>query len=173
MCDPLPGALAECWKKIGIGPATAELAVPYHGAEAVQAAVRTVIEVTPVRSQRPMSTNIMIRLLMDHGMPEAMAIKLPSQIRKGASLHEEWKASFADERFVQKLGRSTTSTDASQDIPSYKRRPQRSGPRTKGSSKVRYCGAIFRQGCDFSSTWPLCPRVSATIRISKTDRANL
>ena len=67
------------------------LVVPYHGAEAVQMAVRAVIPIFPPRTSRPMSANLMIKLLVDHGLPEAMANKLPSQIRKGASLSAAWK----------------------------------------------------------------------------------
>jgi len=54
------------------------------------------------------STNIMISKLIDEGMIEPMALKLPSQIRKGAPLFDEWKGAFASKRFVQKLGRCTS-----------------------------------------------------------------
>eukprot|EP00615_Pteridomonas_danica_P007739 CAMPEP_0114336224 /NCGR_PEP_ID=MMETSP0101-20121206/5565_1 /TAXON_ID=38822 ORGANISM="Pteridomonas danica, Strain PT" /NCGR_SAMPLE_ID=MMETSP0101 /ASSEMBLY_ACC=CAM_ASM_000211 /LENGTH=69 /DNA_ID=CAMNT_0001468077 /DNA_START=102 /DNA_END=308 /DNA_ORIENTATION=- len=64
--------------------------VPYHGAEEVKEAVRKVIAETEPGTQIPMSTNIMISKLIDEGMIEPMALKLPSQIRKGAPLFDEW-----------------------------------------------------------------------------------
>ncbi len=104
--------LQPVWKKLGLPLAsTALVQVPYHGAEAVQLAVRAIVAATAADGQRPMSANIMIRLLVDHGMPEAMAAKLPSQIRKGAPMHAEWKNAFISGRFVQKLGRSCASAD--------------------------------------------------------------
>ena len=77
----------------------------------------------------------MIKLLIDNGMPEAMAVKLPSQIRKGAPMHEEWKSAFNTGRFVQKLGRSTATANAatvySAPTVSYKKpRPLLSAPGT-------------------------------------------
>jgi hypothetical protein len=51
----------------------------------------------------------MIKMLIERGMPEAMANKLPSQIRKGAAMHDAWKDAFASGRFVQKLGRTNTT----------------------------------------------------------------
>ena len=113
--EALLKALKGAWKKLGIStttPAT-PIMVPYHGAEAVQTAVRAVISATPPQTERPMSANIMIKMLIDHGMPEAMAVKLPSQIRKGAPMHDEWKDAFTSRRFVQKLGRSTSAALAS------------------------------------------------------------
>lgn len=83
--------------------------VPYHGAQEVQAAVRRIIYETEVGANIPMSTNIMVQRLIKEGMIEAMAAKLPSQIRKGAPLFVEWKTAFLTGRFVQKLGRSPTS----------------------------------------------------------------
>lgn len=80
--------------------------VPYHGAQEVQAAVRRIIYETEIGTNLPMSTNIMVQRLIQEGMMEAMAAKLPSQIRKGAPLFVEWKTAFKTERFVQKLGRT-------------------------------------------------------------------
>lgn len=78
--------------------------VPYHAGEHVRCVVRAIIESTPPGYQQPMSANDMIRLLLVNGMPESMATKLHSQIRKGATLHAEWKAAFDSGRFQQKLG---------------------------------------------------------------------
>jgi len=118
-------ALQDVWKKLGLTFANAPVQVPYHGAEAVQTAVRAVIDVTPSGSARPMSANIMIKLLIDNGMPEAMAVKLPSQIRKGAPMHSEWKTAFAEERFLQKLGRTTTmGVSSPSHTTSYKKNPR-------------------------------------------------
>jgi hypothetical protein len=107
----LKDALATVWEKIGFTRQheSDSITVPYHGAEAVQLAVRAVIAVTSVGASRAMSANIMIKLLIDHGMPQAMAVKLPSQIRKGAAMHDEWKSAFSSGKFVQKLGRSMSS----------------------------------------------------------------
>jgi hypothetical protein len=79
--------------------------IPYHGAKIVQAAVRHVIYSTPPGSRLPMSVNMMIKQLMDHGLPEHLAMKLPSQTRRGAPLEVEWKAAFVSGRFLQRLGR--------------------------------------------------------------------
>jgi len=67
------------------------------------------------------SANIMIKMLIERGMPEAMANKLPSQIRKGAAMHDAWKDAFASGRFVQKLGRTNTTTQvhAQANVPVY------------------------------------------------------
>ena len=81
--------------------------VPYHGAEPVHVGVRAVIRATPRGARLPMSANRMMEILVSNGVHKGMAAKLPSQIRKGAILHEEWKAAFASGRFVQKLGRSS------------------------------------------------------------------
>jgi hypothetical protein len=83
--------------------------VPYHGAQEVQTAVRRIIYETEIGANVPMSTNIMVQRLIQDGMMEAMALKLPSQIRKGAPLFVEWKTAFLTGRFVQKLGRTSTS----------------------------------------------------------------
>lgn len=79
--------------------------IPYHGAKIVQAAVRNVIYSTAPGCLRPMSVNMMIKLLIEQGLPEHLAMKLPSQTRKGAPLEAEWKDAFASGRFLQRLGR--------------------------------------------------------------------
>jgi hypothetical protein len=87
--------------------------IPYHGAKIVQAAVRHVIYSTPPGSRLPMSVNMMIKQLMDHGLPEHLAMKLPSQTRRGAPLEVEWKAAFVSGRFLQRLGRYPASNEPS------------------------------------------------------------
>ena len=49
MSDPVTTALQSVWKKLGFSPngPSVSIQVPYHGAEAVQCAVRAVIAVTP------------------------------------------------------------------------------------------------------------------------------
>lgn len=92
--------------------ASNEVIVPYHGAEKVLVAVRKIIFDTQPGTLRPMSTQIMIKTLVSDGMPEALAKKLPSQIRKGKPLFLEWKAAFLSGRFMQKIGRSIKEPDS-------------------------------------------------------------
>jgi hypothetical protein len=80
--------------------------VPYHGAEEVNVAVRKIIFSTEEGAMVPMSANLMMIKLVEGGMREGMALKLPSQIRKGAPLHYTWKAAFSTGRFFQRTGRS-------------------------------------------------------------------
>jgi hypothetical protein len=104
--------------------------VPYHGAGEVLKAVRSLIDSTPVGSARPMSTSTMIKILIDDGMIKGMAKKLPSQIRRGGALYQEWKDAFSTRRFVQKLGRcprygsvSSSSDDTIISPPSFSSSP--------------------------------------------------
>lgn len=80
--------------------------VPYHGAGEVNINVRKIIFNTNEGELIPMSTSLMIKLLIDRGMKEGLAKKLPSQIRKGAPLYFTWKAAFDTKRFLQITGRT-------------------------------------------------------------------
>jgi hypothetical protein len=85
--------------------------VPYHGAKDVHTCVREIIAATPNDSKLPMSVNIMIKVLVEDGMYDGLAKKLPSQIRRGAALCVEWKEAFECGKFVQKLGRSSEASE--------------------------------------------------------------
>eukprot|EP00614_Pseudopedinella_elastica_P023437 CAMPEP_0172633998 /NCGR_PEP_ID=MMETSP1068-20121228/192322_1 /TAXON_ID=35684 /ORGANISM="Pseudopedinella elastica, Strain CCMP716" /LENGTH=102 /DNA_ID=CAMNT_0013445845 /DNA_START=99 /DNA_END=404 /DNA_ORIENTATION=- len=64
---------------------------PYHGAPEVLSVVRKIIAATPPGSKTPMSATMMAeKLEAEHGLSRAMARRLFSQVRKGASLHLEW-----------------------------------------------------------------------------------
>ena len=93
-------------------------------------AVRRIIAASPEGGRRLMSAPIMIDLLIhDEGFPSILANRLFSQIRKGAGLHEDWKAAFQTSRFLQRQGRAganwAPSTTAAQ------------GSLTDGSKKKR------------------------------------
>jgi len=61
-----------------------EKRVPYHGAAPVMDLVRSIIADTPPGSQRLMSAGLMVKLLVEKGLPEAMANRLFSQVRQCA-----------------------------------------------------------------------------------------
>mmetsp|Transcript_22163 Transcript_22163/g.43665 ORF Transcript_22163/g.43665 Transcript_22163/m.43665 type:complete len:237 (+) Transcript_22163:219-929(+) len=165
--DVLKTALMEVWEKIGLEKQSNKcpIQVPYHGAEAVQTAVKAVIAVTPTGNNRPMSASIMMRLLVDHGLPEPMAMKLPSQIRKGAPMHDEWKDAFKTGRFVQKLGRSMSTNVSETDANLKKARTNPLQPSLAPSTKYSqnqgppfypgglYSGGAFGGGSSAASQW--------------------
>jgi len=65
-------------------PYHVEKRVPYHGAAPVMDLVRSIIADTPPGSQRLMSAGLMVKLLVEKGLPEAMANRLFSQVRQCA-----------------------------------------------------------------------------------------
>ena len=76
-----------------------------RGATELKATIRQVIKETPIGTLRPMSTNEMAKIAMDRGVSADEARKMPTQIRLGGPLHEEWKDAFTSGRFLQKNGR--------------------------------------------------------------------
>jgi len=64
-----------------IVPYKQEKSVPYHGAVPVAIGVRKLIAETPVGARRLMSAGLMVELLQEEGLPEAMANRLFSQVR--------------------------------------------------------------------------------------------
>jgi hypothetical protein len=62
-------------------PYKQEKSVPYHGAVPVAIGVRKLIAETPVGARRLMSAGLMVELLQEEGLPEAMANRLFSQVR--------------------------------------------------------------------------------------------
>ena len=61
-------------------PYKQEKSVPYHGAVPVAIGVRKLIAETPVGARRLMSAGLMVELLQEEGLPEAMANRLFSQV---------------------------------------------------------------------------------------------
>jgi hypothetical protein len=55
--------------------------VPYHGAGPVIDSVRRAINETPVNSKKLMSAGHMVQILIEEGIPEALASRLYSQVR--------------------------------------------------------------------------------------------
>ena len=76
-----------------------------RGATELKEAILKVIAETKPGAQRPMSTNEMTRIAMEMGIAAPEAKKVPTQIRRGGPLHNEWKAAFSSGRFFQKNGR--------------------------------------------------------------------
>ena len=79
--------------------------------------VETVLEIiaqTKAGARQPMSTNEMIRIVIeDRGIPPQIAARMPTKVRRGGPLHEPWKAAFKYDRFIQKNGRPPTGGKAS------------------------------------------------------------
>ena len=61
-------------------PYHVEKQVPYHGAQPVMDLVRRVIQDSPIAGRRMMSAGLMVSLLIEEGLPEAMANRLFSQV---------------------------------------------------------------------------------------------
>mmetsp|Transcript_27003 Transcript_27003/g.60392 ORF Transcript_27003/g.60392 Transcript_27003/m.60392 type:complete len:602 (+) Transcript_27003:41-1846(+) len=86
---------------VSVTKKTANLEAPsYHGAAEVHQAVRSIIASIPDGTELPMSARMMVRILEgEMGLSAAMSNRLFSQIRKGATLHQEWKGAFAAGKF--------------------------------------------------------------------------
>ena len=76
-----------------------------RGATELKEAILKVISETKPGAKRPMSTNEMTRIAQEMGIPPQEAKKVPTQIRRGGPLYNEWKAAFSSGRFFQKNGR--------------------------------------------------------------------
>jgi hypothetical protein len=82
-------------------------------AELVETVLKIIAQ-TKAGARQPMSTNEMIRIVMeDRGIPPQIAVRMPTKVRRGGPLHEPWKAAFKDGRFIQKNGRPPTGGKAS------------------------------------------------------------
>ena len=121
----------------------------YHGAAPLHIMVRNIIADTPAGSKRAMSAGYMVQLVTEMGLPELMAKRLFSQIRRGAPLHDEWKQAFEEERFEQRLGRCPHHAG----LPRAAGRPtpKKARPRDSSLDAPRACVGAMEAGCLTSS----------------------